>query len=288
MNPFERYERYAGITFNQAADQYLEEFTGKCGDRQTYALLAVRPYIGHLTLIDVDDLALKQYKQDRIAIRMAGTVNKELMTVTAVLNKAARVWRYIPSAPMIQRVKGPEREPYPLSWAEQAKLFAHMKTNLRRICVFAVNTGVRRSEIFKLKWTDERDINGVNLFILRDTKNGKDRPVILNRLARRCVDSVRDLDDTFVFLKQSVSKPFNKAWVKAGLPDEWLIKKGIHNLRHTCGMRLRNAEVPPEDRDAILGHHNKSLTQHYAAPAIERLGEIVELITKPVDMAVLR
>jgi len=288
MNIFERYERYADITFDQAVDQYLEEFTGKCVDRQTYALLAVRPYIGHLTLIEVDDLALKQYKRDRLAIRMAGTVNKELMTVTAVLNKAAKVWRYIPQAPLIQRVKGPEREPYPLSWKEQAKLFAHMKTNLRRICVFAVNTGVRRAEIFKLKWADEREMNGVKLFILRDTKNGKDRPVILNRIARRAVDSLRGVDYTYVFLKQSISKPFNKAWVKAGLPDEWLIKKGIHNLRHTCGMRLRNAGVEPEDRDAILGHHNKSLTQHYAAPAIERLGEIVELITKPVDMAVLR
>lgn len=288
MNIFERYERHADITFDQAADQYLEEFTGKSLERQRYALDAIRPYIGPLRLIDVDDMALKQYKTERYAIRMAGTVNKEITTATAVMNKACGIWRYIPAAPKLQKIDGPAREAYPISWLEQAKLFAQMPMNLRRICVFAVNTGVRRAEIFKLKWIDERLINGVNLFILRETKNGKDRPVILNRLARRAVDSRRDMDETFVFLKQSISKPFNKAWVKAGLPDEWLIKKGIHNLRHTCGMRLRNAGVEPEDRDAILGHHNKSLTQHYALPAIERLGEIVERITKPVDMAVLR
>jgi len=288
MSIFDRYEKFAGITFNQAADQYLKEFDGKCRDRQEYALDAVRPFIGHLPLIEVDDMALADYKAHRIQIRMAGTVNKELMTVTAVMNKAARVWRYIPSAPKLQTVKGPARKPYPLSWGEQAKLFAQMREGLRRISVFAVNTGVRRSEIFKLKWDDERDIHGVNLFILRDTKNGQDRPVILNRLARRAVDSMRGNGLDVVFRKQSISKSFNAAWVRAGLPDQWLIKKGIHNLRHTCGMRLRNCDVREEDRDAILGHHNRSLTQHYAAPAVERLGAIVELITKPQDIAVLR
>lgn len=288
MNIFERYEQYAHITFNDAADQYLDEFKGKCKDRQEYALDALRPYIGHLRLIDVDDMALKQYKDERSKIRMAGTVNKEITTATAVMNKACGIWRYIPSAPKLQKVDGPVREAYPISWAEQARLFAHMKLDLRRICVFAVNTGVRREEIFKLKWVDERDLKDVKLFILRETKNGKDRAVILNSLARRAVESLRGVNGAFVFRRQSISKPFNKAWIKAGLPDTWLIKKGIHNLRHTCGMRLRNAEVEPEDRDAILGHHSKSLTQHYAAPAIERLGEMVQRITKPVDMAVLR
>ncbi len=241
----DRFDQFEDKTFGDACKQYLSEFEGKCKRRQEYALEPVLEYIADLPLIDVDDLALAQYKHERRQQVMTGTVNKELTTVTAVLNKAAKVWRWIPSAPKIQRVKGPTRKPYPITWPEQASLFGNMKDYLRKICVFAVNTGVRRAEIFKLKWNDRREINGVDLFILRETKNGQDRPVIMNRLARRSVNSMQGDSETTVFPRISVSKPFNKAWIKAGLPDEPLIRKGIHNLRHTCGLRLRNAGVPP-------------------------------------------
>lgn len=128
----------------------------------------------------------------------------------------------------------------------------------------------------------------MHLFILRQTKNGQDRPVILNRLARRAVEAVREPNKAWVFDKISISKPFNKAWVKAGLPDEPLIRKGIHNLRHTFGHRLRTEGIGPEDRDSLLGHNNKSLTQHYALPTIERLAVLAESITKAREVAILR
>lgn len=288
MGIFDRYDEFAHLTFADAATRYLDEFDGKCIDRQEYALEAILPYIGHLPLNDVDDGALQQYKADRLGQRMAGTVNKEIATAQVVLNRAYRVWRWIPGAPLLQRVKGAARRPYPISWPEQAKFFRLLPERLRPLCIFAVNTGVRRGELWKLKWSEEREVDGVRLFIIRETKNGKDRPVILNRLARRVVESARGQFSDFVFREQSVSKPFNAAWVKAGLPDDPLIKKGIHNLRHTFCSRLRNAGVPAEDRDKLSGHANSSLTQHYALPVVKRLYDYVELITKPNDLAVLR
>ena len=288
MDIFARYDQFANKTFADAAAKYLSEFEGKCKRRQEYGLDPVLKYIADLRLIDVDDLALQQYKKDRRREVMAGTVNKEITTVTAVMNKATRVWRWIPSAPKFQRVKGPTRKPYPITWIEQAKLFPRMSDRLRRICIFAVNTGVRRSEIFKLKWIDERSVDGIPLFILRETKNGQDRPIILNRLAKRAVNAMRGKHPIRVFEKMSISKPFNKAWIKAGLPDDPLIRKGIHNLRHTFGHRLRAEGVNAEDRDALLGHNNKSLTQHYAASDLRRLAPMLGLIEKFRDTAVLR
>lgn len=284
----DRFERFSDKTFADAAERYLKEFDGKSKRRQEYALEPVMQYVGKLRLIDVDDEAMQEYKHNRTQEVMAGTVNKEIATVTAVLNKAADVWRWIPSAPKIQRVKGLTRKPYPITWKEQESLFGKMGSYLRKICIFAVNTGVRRAEIFKLKWSDRRNVGDADLFILRDTKNGKDRPVILNSLARRSVNSMQGKSESSVFPPVSIPKPFNKAWVKAGLPDDPLIRKGIHNLRHTFGYRLRSEGVPPEDRDALLGHHNHSLTQHYALPDIQRLSKHVEKITKPRDTAVLR
>jgi integrase len=299
MSIYERYEQFADKTFQDAADKYLSEFTGKCRMRQWYALEHILPYIATLPLIDVDDTAIATYKQERAKVAMVGTINKEIATATAVLNKAAKVWRWIPSAPLLQRVKGKSKQPYPLAWSEQIDVFKRMVGILQKICLFAVNTGVRREEIFKLKWEDERDIDGVKLFILRDTKNGQDRPVILNSIARRVVEQMRGWDSpspitgekgdpVYVFPRMTVNKVFNLAWKMAGLPDDKYVKKGIHNLRHTFGHRLRAAGVPAEDRDALLGHHSRSLTQHYALPDIQRLAQYAELVTVRNDVPVLR
>ena len=59
------------------------------------------------------------------------------------------------------------------------------------------------------------------------------------------------------------------------------MRKGIHNLRHTYAQRLRAAGVPEEDRNALLGHSNASLSQHYALPDIERLQEMSEKEWRP-------
>ena len=295
MSIYDRFDKYENHTFQMATDKYLDEFTGKCRMRQWYALEHVIPYIADLKLIDVDDGALAAYKAERGEVAMVGTINKEIATVTAVMNKAAKVWRWIPSAPLLQRVKGKSKQPHPFSWADQIAVFSRLRGDLQKICLFAVNTGVRREEIFKLRWDDEREMDGVKLFILRDTKNGQDRPVILNSVARRVVEYMRNGENEkgkkhpeFVFWPMTISKVFNLAWVEAGLPDDKYVKKGIHNLRHTFGHRLRAAGVPAEDRDALLGHHNRSLTQHYALPDIQRLAEYSERTTIRNEVPVLR
>ena len=288
MGMLDRYEKFADKTFADAAEKYLDEMEEKSRKRQWYALQNVMPYIGEMALIDVDDTALGQYKSDRRKLVMTGTINKELSTVTAVLNRAAKVWRWIPSAPKLQRVKGANRKPYPFSWDEQIALFGRLTHDVQKIVLFIVNTGCRREEVFKLRWADERDIDGVMVFILRDTKNGQDRPVICNSIARRIVGYMKGRDPEFVFPKVTLNKLFNEAWKLAKLPDDPLIKKGVHNLRHTFGYRLRQAGVPGEDRDSLLGHHNRSLTQHYAIPDIKRLAELAERVTIRNDVAVLR
>ena len=296
MSIFDRYEQFADKTFNDAAEKYLSQFRGKCQKRQWYALQNILSYIGDLKLIDVDDATLEEYKRDRIKFAMVGTINKEISTATAVMNKAARVWRWIPSAPLLQRVEGDHRTPYPLSWPEQINVFKRLVGNLQKICLFAVNTGVRREEVFQLRWEHEHDVEGVMVFILPKnvTKNGKSRPVICNSIARRVVEQMRQpstfapRSSEYVFPRMTVNKVLNLAWTMAGLPDDGLIKKGIHNLRHTFGHRLRAEGVEPEDRDMLLGHHNRSLTQHYATPDILRLSEMVERITVRRDTVVLR
>lgn len=316
---WERYERHIDTTFETAAARYLKEYTGRDARRAAYSIEAVLPYLGKLRLIDVDDEACAQFKEDRRLGRpphfdrpaMVGTVNKDLGTVIAIINKCARLWRLIPSAPKIEFVSGPERYGYPLNWSEQDSLFRCLPTGWDvGGALFAINTGVRKEELFGLKWIDERRFTMPKTetaeswetfcFYLDGarTKNEQSRLVLCNSIARRCVDTQRDNGSDYVFPSRAAGrkgqrlrnagKIWLRAWKQAGLPNDPLCKKGIHNLRFSYATRLRDAGVRPEDRDALLGHSNASMSTHYGKANLIRLQELCELVVERRDMIVLR
>ena len=63
---------------------------------------------------------------------------------------------------------------------------------------------------------------------------------------------------------------FQTAWRAANLE-----RVRVHDLRHTFGMRLREAGVSEEDRALLLGHALEGMPQHYATATIARLVEAV-------------
>ena len=164
MRALEKYKSYAHKTFGDAAALYLEEFNGKEKDRQFYALRSVLKYIEDVPLWDIDDDSLWEYKQERSREVMAGTVTKELTVVSTVLNKAARDWRWLPWVPVIHKVNGKKKHAYPLTRKEERKLLFRLKEDVRLICQFALNTGIGRADIFRLKWIHENERNGIELF----------------------------------------------------------------------------------------------------------------------------
>ena len=66
--------------------------------------------------------------------------------------------------------------------------------------LFAVNTGCRAGEICKLRWDWEVQVPELNtsVFIIpgEDVKNGDERLVVLNKVAKSVVDSVRGHHDS--------------------------------------------------------------------------------------------
>jgi integrase len=330
---YDRFEPHADRTFAEAATKYLAKFQGKPGSksRAAQSIDTVAGYIGHLRLIDVDDEALAQFKEDRLLGRppfvhadgrprpaMANTVNKDLTQVVTVLNKAAGTFRWIPFVPTIEHVKGAVRRAHPLTWEEQDALGRHLPTGWDvGVMAFAINTGCRKEELFGLKWSHrqwvpELDIKNPDgtvkermyVFVLNETKNGHQRAVICNSIARRAVEAQRKqqakdgMQTEYVFPSRhhgylgsrvrQTGKVWEKAWKDAGLPSGKLVKKGMHNCRHTFAHRLRAVEVPKEDRNALLGHANTDIAEHYSVPDLSRLLEHAEKITVRRATTVLR
>ena len=278
----------SGKTFGQAGIKWLDEWEGKTKQRQAIALKRLLPYIGTMPLYKINNAALAKFKEDRCKQVMAATVNKELNLISTIMNVAADIWEWIDYVPRIRGVKGPSRVAHALTWEEQDALFAELPDWWAKgPCLFAVNTGIRAGEMFGLQWDHiEPFMRGMVAVVLG--KNGEERAVICNSLATLAVDRQRRNGSKYIFPSRAPSNKGGKmvewgkiidlAWIAASLPSEPLNKRGIHNLRHTCGHRHRRAGTPAEDRRVLLGHEKANLMEHYAEPDLERLMEHAEKI----------
>jgi integrase len=303
----QRFERHARRTFAEAANKYLQGYEGKDKRRAAYAIKSLIPYIGHVVLMDVNDEALEDFKHDRAnglgsftKKSSSGTINFEIGLVSTILNAACREWEWMPRTIKLKRVKGPRRQPYPLTWDQQDALFAKLPEHWSEgVILFGFNTGAREQEILGLRWEDEVQIPELetSVFVLHDTKNGEGRALILNSLARLAVDRQRGNDSEYVFPSRSPRSKgermetlwdtWNAAWNAAGLPADWWTRRGPHNMRHTFLHRLRVAGVSEEDRGALAGH-GTTLEQDYAMPEIEKLTKLAELATRRSGGVILR
>ena len=289
------------VVFKEAVEKFLrEDYPTRSLERAGFAFDRVLPFIGNLPLERVHDGSLAAYRKARLAAGVSvGTINKEQMFIRRVLILAARKWRdrngrrYLSEAPLIPKLKGPARKPYPLEWQEQARLFVQLPAHLERMALFDVNTGLRASELCSLRWSWEVQVPELNtsVFILPETftKNGEERIVVLNRIAQCVLESQRHEHEEVVFAyKGTPVQKFNShAWrrarLRAGLPQV-----RVHDLRHTFGHRLRAAGVSFEDRQDLLGHRSGRITTHYSAPDLQRLLRAVDAICEQRRATVLR
>ena len=164
------------------------------------------------------------------------------------------------------------------------------------MCLFTVNTGARDDVVCSLRWDWEIQVRelGISVFEVpaAHVKGRKrSRLLVCNSVAQSVIESVRGQHDEFVFVYQRMKKDGsrgcgkphaietmnNTAWQRArkeaGLGD-----LHVHDLRHTTGMRLREAGVPESTRADILWHTSPSMTHHYSMAQIVELHGALEKI----------
>lgn len=320
--------------FRIAATKYLNENQHKASIvSDGYMLQSLDPFVGELPLSKLHDGTLQPY----IIVRRASgikskSINNALSIVRRILNLAARKWRdehgltWLETPPLISMLSTHDsRKPYPLSWDEQSELFRELPSHLAKMALFKVNTGTREQEVCHLRWDWEIQVPelGSSVFLIpagfggrtehSGVKNGEDRLVVLNDVARSVVESCREKhpERVFTYKGEPVGSINNSAWCKArvraamkmyvasgkSIPPELLREgqNGIlitdalkqfmesalpgianvrpHDMKHTFGRRLRAAGVALETRKVLLGHKNGDITSHYSAP---ELGELLE------------
>jgi integrase len=219
-----------------------------------------------------------------------GTINHGLQMVRRILSLASSEWMdeqgltWIHAPAKIKLLPNHDkRGPYPLSWDEQTRLLRELPVHLADMALFAVNTGCRDAEICGLKWEWEVEVPelGTSIFIIprSQVKNGNERLVVLNRIARSVVEAKRchHVTNVFTFRNAPVKHMLNSAW-KNARARACLEQVRVHDLKHTFGRRLRAAGVSFEDRQDLLGHRSSRITTHYSAAELCRLIEAAEKV----------
>jgi integrase len=272
-------------TFRQAATKFLRE-NQHLRSLADYALhlKQLGPFLGDLPLASVHMGTLRPFIEARQREgRKSKSINLALGLVRHILNMAASEWldennlTWLTSPPKVKLLTVTDAaEPTPLSWDEQTRLFQQLPKHLARMALFKVNTGCRDGEVCGLKWAWEVQVPELDtsVFLIpgAKVKNGDDRLVVLNRVAKSVIDSVRGEHDEYVFVyrKRSIETMNNNGWQHAR-KRAGLTQVRVHDLKHTFGRRLRAAGVSFEDRQDLLGHRSGRITTHYSAAELANL-----------------
>jgi len=246
------------ITFRDLIQKYGLEVSSnlKGSDRELCKLnMFSRHSIADNKLINLTPKHFEYLRDERLQKVKSGTVHAELMLFRRVFKTAINKWGYgLLSNPMEhlqlppphksrkRRLVGDEKERILAAASSQRNIY------IASIIEFAIETGMRRSEILKLRWCDVDFESG--FASLYDTKNGEDRRV---PLTRRCIEVLQTVphsnEQVFPISATCLRLAWNRARKKACITN-----LRFHDLRHEAVSRFFEMGMSVPEVALISGH----------------------------------
>lgn len=156
-----------------------------------------------------------------------------------------------------------------LSPEEETALLLAAPPYLKDMVIFAVNTGLRRSDVFNLKWEDVDVDRALVTIIVK--KNRKPHTVFLNPEALAVIARQRK-DTGYVFTNPMTGGQVKcvRGALEAAVKRARLKKVTFHMFRHTVATRLLQNGADIVTVKEIMGHSNINTTLRYAHTNAER------------------
>ena len=235
-------------------------------------------------LSEITPQLIERYKSKRIKEVSPATVNRELTTLKCMFNKAI-LWNEFDDNP-VRKVEMLKENNIRLRYLEKEEVKSLLEAcapHLKPIVTIAIYTGMRRGEIFGLKWQNI-DIQHDVIYLL-DTKNGERREVLLNETAKKALIAIpKHPESSYVFCNKngqpytSVKKSFHSALKKCGI-----INFRFHDLRHTFASQLIMAGVDLKTVQELLGHKSIEMTMRYSHLSPSHKKRAVNLLDRQTD-----
>jgi integrase/recombinase XerD len=178
--------------------------------------------------------------------------------------------KYMPDIVKIEMPKVAKKR-LPVLTADEVNTVLHSCKSARdkAIILLMVDTGLRRSEVIALNWTDIDFTTG--LALVKRGKGGKARSVVIGATTRRALLAYRrtvtkfsdnapliQTQDGTRFTGDGFTQVFRRIKVKTG------IHITPHSLRRTCVILSLRSGMDVLHLQALLGHSTLDMVQHYA------------------------
>jgi integrase len=284
----------ARMTFGELADYYDKTYLIEAqyvGDRKVaglrscydgkFRLEILREYFGIRRLREITHSDLEKFRIARLGTktkhdkqRSIATVNRELGLLRRVLNVAvANGWIHRSPFTMgkaLISVGDEKPRERILTREEEERMLAACtgwRAHLRPILICALDTGMRRGELFKLVWSDVDFDNKLITIRAFNTKTMRQRQIgMTERLARELavLYAKNPNPEALLFGIGSIKGSWNKVRRQAGVTD-----LRFHDLRHTYATRLVSKHLPLSDVGRVLGHTQPTTTYRYTNLTVE-------------------
>ena len=233
-----------------------------------YALNTLKGHFGTKSIGSIKAVDIEAFKKTRLNTptiqgrqRKIASVNRELELLRAMLNYAVQnEWLiknpFALTKGVISKAAEVERDRV-LSSHEETRLLeacVGRRSHLKPLLICALDTAMRRGEIFKMRWSDVR-FETMEIFIPQtNTKTEESRSVGITSRLREELEklwevSPKDLDQTVFGITNTIKTAFKS------LCDETAIEGfRFHDCRHTATTRMILAGCSHTEVMKITGH----------------------------------
>jgi len=202
------------------------------------------------------------------------TANRLLALIRSILRRAALDWEWIDKPPVIKLYREAKRRVRYLSATQASILIQELPQHLADMVTFSLATGLRRSNVTKLEWSQVDMQRNVAWIHGDQAKAGKPIHVTLNAtaiavLTRQIGKHPRSV---FSYKGKPITQVNTKAWYKAlkraGIEDfRW------HDLRHTWASWLTQNGVPLNVIQEMGAWESAEMVKRYAHLAPEQFAQ---------------
>ena len=277
------------IKFKDFGDKYLKEHSmvrnKSWKGSDAVSIKALNKYFSNKFLHEITYQDVQKFQISRAKDVSNATVNRNLACLKSMFNRAIE-WEQFDGLSPAKRVKflkeNNTRERY-LKKEETARLLQNADEKLRPILIVALNTGMRRGEIFGLEW---KNIDfGCNTIHLYETKNGKERTVPMNREVKEILMKLhKNSQSSYVFAHKDgsqirgVRKSFFTALVKSGISNF-----RFHDLRHCFCSNLVMRGIDLNTVRELAGHKSIQMTLRYSHLSPDHKQRAVDMLSNQMD-----
>ena len=150
--------------------------------------------------------------------------------------------------------------------------------HLKPMVLLALNTGMRRGELFNLKWTDVAFERNMLTIQGKTAKSGKTRHIPMtdeaSDILKRWSEKPQNSDYVFPGLDGGILDNIKTSWNRL-VKDADIKKFRFHDCRHTFASRLVMRGVDLNTVRELLGHGSIEMTLRYAHLAPEKLATAI-------------